>query len=58
MLIVYSDDSGEVLVCKKKSEKEFIKTWFKKGGRTLEDYDREEYPDEILEINSSVHIDC
>jgi hypothetical protein len=39
-MIVYSSH-GEVLVCENKDEKQLIKEFFTRGGRDLEDYDRE-----------------
>lgn len=54
MIIAYSD-GYEVLVCEKKNEKEMLKIWFKKGGRNLEDYDRDESKF-VFEIKTSASI--
>ena len=50
MLIVYSC-SDEVFVTTPSFEESFLKEYFEKGcGRDLDDYDREEYPNGIVEV--------
>lgn len=51
MLIVY-EGAHEVLVCRPKDEKLLLKDYFSNGGRDLEQYDRLEVKDSVVQIES------
>lgn len=54
--VVYSC-RDEVLVCISRNEEELKRIYFTEGGRDLDDYDREEYPnDAILDFVSGVTV--
>ena len=55
MLISYSKDS-EVIVTILEKEHEVIQLYFIDGGRSLDEYDREEHDDGYFEINSRLRI--
>lgn len=57
MLIVYVSNDN-VLVCDPDAEKSMLDLWFaRESGRDLEDYDREECPSGIVEINPKLVVD-
>jgi len=56
MFITYSNFE-EAIICVDTTEEKTIETYFTKGGRDLEDYDRKESKDEAVCVMSSVSID-
>ncbi len=57
MLISYRS-CDEVIVCKKKDEKDALVTYFGPGlGRDLEDYDRTEHADTAVMVSTRFMVD-
>lgn len=55
MFIVYTD-GNETLITIKKHEKVFLKMYFGKDQRNIEDYEREEFNDKGLIITADVRV--
>lgn len=55
--IVVYEGADEVLITTKNNEKQLIKDYFTKGGRSLEDYDRYETEEnrKVVRIHNSLY---